>query len=107
LSLAQGYNVLGQRATKRANNGAVLNFGLCDLQKYVKSKTLVLCHVSLLDIPMPKKIGDDPAISSGVIALYVFSVLAPCWPNQESDWTEIWSVSYSYLVVHMYKVSGQ
>jgi hypothetical protein len=45
--------------------------------------------------------GDDPAISSGVIALFVFSVLAPWWPNQESDWTEIWSVSYSYLAVHM------
>jgi hypothetical protein len=37
------------------------------------------------------------------LALFVFSVLAPWWPNQESDWTEIWS----YLVVHMYKVSGQ
>jgi hypothetical protein len=36
-----------------------------------------------------------------------YSYLAPWWPNQESDWTEIWSVSYSYLVVHMYKVSGQ
>jgi hypothetical protein len=34
---------------------------------------------------------------SGVIALFVFSVLAPWWPNEESDWTEIWSVSYSYL----------
>jgi hypothetical protein len=31
-------------------NGAVLNFDLCDLQKWVKSKPLVLCHVSLLDI---------------------------------------------------------
>jgi hypothetical protein len=50
---------------------------------------------------------DDPAISSGVIALFVFSVLAPWWPNQDSDWTEIWSASYSYLVVHKYKVSGQ
>jgi hypothetical protein len=41
------------------------------------------------------------------IAVFVFSVLAPWWPSQESDWTEIWSVSYSILVVHMYKVSGQ
>jgi hypothetical protein len=24
---------------------------------------------------------------------FVFSVLAPWWPSQESDWTEIWSVS--------------
>jgi hypothetical protein len=31
----------------------------------------------------------------------------PWWPSQESDMTEIWSVSYSYEVVHMYKVSGQ
>jgi hypothetical protein len=41
----------------------------------------------------------------GVIGLFVF--LAPWWPNKESDWTEIWSMSYSYLVVHKYKVSGQ
>jgi hypothetical protein len=27
----------------------------------------------------------------------VFLVLAPWWPSQESDWTEIWSVSYSYV----------
>jgi hypothetical protein len=38
---------------------------------------------------------------------FVFSALAPWWPNQESDWIEIWSVNYSYLVVHVYKVSGQ
>jgi hypothetical protein len=35
--------------------------------------------------------------------LFVF-VLAPWWPSQESDWTEIWLVSYSYgtyiVVVH-------
>jgi hypothetical protein len=30
-------------------NGAILNFDLSDLQKNVKSKTWVLCHVSLLD----------------------------------------------------------
>jgi hypothetical protein len=42
---------------------------------------------------------DDPAISSGVIALFVFLALAPWWPSQESYRTEIWSVSYSYLVV--------
>jgi hypothetical protein len=30
-----------------------------------------------------------------------FFVLAPWWPNQVSDWTEIWSVSYSCLVVHV------
>jgi hypothetical protein len=51
--------------------------------------------------------GDDPAISSGVKALFVFLVLVPWWPNQESDWTEIWHASYSYPVVHMYKVWGQ
>jgi hypothetical protein len=39
--------------------------------------------------------------------LHQFLVLAPWWPSQESDWTEIWSVCCSYLVVHMYKVSGQ
>jgi hypothetical protein len=33
-----------------------LNFDLCDLENYVKSKTqlLVLCHVSLLDVHMIK-----------------------------------------------------
>jgi hypothetical protein len=51
--------------------------------------------------------GDDPAIGSGVIALYVFSVLAPWWPSQESDWTEIWFVQSFHLGVHMYNVSGQ
>jgi hypothetical protein len=35
---------------------------------------------------------DDLAIRSGVLELFVFSVLAPWWPSQESDWTEIWSV---------------
>jgi hypothetical protein len=40
-----------------------------------------------------QKFADDPAISWGVIALIVFSVLAPTGP---------------YLVVqNMYKVSGQ
>jgi hypothetical protein len=53
------------------------------------------------------KFGDDPAISSGVIALFVFSVLAPWWPSQESDRTENWSVQSFHLGVHMYKVSGQ
>jgi hypothetical protein len=47
----QDKNVLGQIVTKCANNGAVLNFDLCDPQKKVKSKTWVLCHASLLDIP--------------------------------------------------------
>jgi hypothetical protein len=28
------------------------------------------------------------------------------WPSQESDWTEIWSVSYSYLVVHNVQTFG-
>jgi hypothetical protein len=40
------------------------------------------------------KIGDDPAISSGVIALFL--VLAP-WPSQESDRAELWSVRSSDL----------
>jgi hypothetical protein len=47
-----------------------------------------------------QKFGDDPALSSEVIAL----VLAPWWPNQELDLTEIWSVSYGQGGVHMYKV---
>jgi hypothetical protein len=38
---------------------------------------------------------------------FVFSVLGPWWPSQELDWTEIWSLSYTYLVVHMNKVLGQ
>jgi hypothetical protein len=46
--------VLDQIVTKRANNGSVLNFDLCDLQKYVKSKTRALCHVFLLDLQMIK-----------------------------------------------------
>jgi hypothetical protein len=29
--------------------------------------------------------------------LYQFSTLAPWWPSQESDRTEIWSVSCSFL----------
>jgi hypothetical protein len=41
------------------------------------------------------------------MALFVFSALAPWWPNQESDWMEISYVCYSFLVVHMYKVLGQ
>jgi hypothetical protein len=40
-----------------------------------------------------------------VIALFVIPVLAPWWLSQESDWTEIWSASYSYLVVHNYEQS--
>jgi hypothetical protein len=39
-----------------------------------------------------KKFGDVQAISSGVIAHFSFSVLAPWWPSQESDRTEIWSL---------------
>jgi hypothetical protein len=85
---------------KRAHIIDVLNFDLCDLQKVGQSKTWVSFHVSLLYVPMIK-------ICSGVIALFVFSVLATWWPNQQSDWTKIWYVGYSYQVVHMYKVSGQ
>jgi hypothetical protein len=40
------------------------------------------------------------------IALFVFSVLAPWWPSQESDRTKIWSVRSGDLGIHMYKVSG-
>jgi hypothetical protein len=50
-----------------------------------------------------QKFEDDPAIHSGVIALFVFLVLAPWWPSQESNWTEIWSVSSSYLVVQIFR----
>jgi hypothetical protein len=31
--------------------------------------------------------------------LYQFLVLAPWWPSQESDWTEIWSVSGTYVQI--------
>jgi hypothetical protein len=44
-----GWNVLGQRVMKRAHIGDILNFDLCDLQKYVKLKPWASCHVSLLD----------------------------------------------------------
>ena len=54
-----------------APNGEILNFDLCD--KKGKSKTRYLCNVSLLDVPMIK-IWEDPAISSGVIPHFVFSV---------------------------------
>jgi hypothetical protein len=39
----------------------------------------------------------------------VFLVLAPWWPSQESDRTEIWNVDYSYQVAHIirYKVLGK
>jgi hypothetical protein len=39
----------------------------------------------------------------------VFSVLAPWWPNQKSDWTEIWSVIVCGLLLPSgtYKDSGQ
>jgi hypothetical protein len=44
-------------------------------------------------------------------ALFVFSVVAPWWPSQESDQTEIWSVRSANLGVDlhacMYKFSGQ
>jgi hypothetical protein len=57
---------------KRAHICAVLYLDLCDLQKVGQIK--------------------NPGIMSCILIKY---------PNQESDWTEIWSVSYSYLVVHM------
>jgi hypothetical protein len=94
-------------------------------------------------LPHPESVhDDDPAISSGVIAIstfvfspwklgqiknlgimscisirctydtnlqliqpllqelqhFVFLVWTPWWPRQESDWTEIWSVSYRVLL---------
>jgi hypothetical protein len=54
----------------------------CILIRYTHDKTLEMIQ---------------PLISSGVMALFVFSVLAPWWPSEESDWTENWYVSYSYL----------
>jgi hypothetical protein len=50
---------------------------------------------------------DDPIICSGVIALFVFSALAPWWPSQESDQAETWAGRLCDLGVHMYKASGQ
>jgi hypothetical protein len=50
------------------------------------------------------KFGDDPLISSGVIAIFVFSVLALALvtkASEESDRTEIWSVRSSDLGVHV------
>jgi hypothetical protein len=44
----------------------------------------------------------DPAISSGAISVFGFGL-----GQAKNQTTEIWSVSYSYLVVHMHKVSGQ
>jgi hypothetical protein len=46
--------MFSQLKRKVPNKSAVLNFDLRDLQKQVKSKTLVLCHVSLLDLHMIK-----------------------------------------------------
>jgi hypothetical protein len=64
---------------------------------------LLLCQVSLLDVPMIMMIQP---ISSGVmVGLFAFSVLAPWWQSQESD--QIWSVRSSDLGVRMYKVSRQ
>jgi hypothetical protein len=61
-------------------------------------KTRVLCHVSL---EMTQPLAQE---------LYQFFIWF--WPpvgQAKNQTTEIWSVSYSYLVVHnyMYKVSGQ
>jgi hypothetical protein len=65
--------------------------------------TFSLAYSFSWTLPHPESVQeDDPAISSGVMALFVFSVLAPWWPSQESDWTKIWYVSCSYLVVRMY-----
>jgi hypothetical protein len=44
-------------------------------------------HVSLLD---DKKLGDDPAISSGATALFLCFRF---WPSQESDWAYVQSRS--------------
>jgi hypothetical protein len=49
-----------------------------------------------------QKFGDDPAISSGEIALFVFLVLAPWRPNQESDRTENLLLSTHDLEEHVY-----
>jgi hypothetical protein len=47
-------------------------------------------------------------ICSGVIALFVFSVVAPWRQSQESDRIgPDWSGRSCDLEVHMYKVSGQ
>jgi hypothetical protein len=54
-----------------------------------------------------KQFEDDPIICSEVIALFVFSILAPWWPGQESNQTETWHGRSCDLGVHMYKVSGQ
>jgi hypothetical protein len=48
--------------------------------------TFSLAYSFSWTLPHPESVQeDDPAISSGVIALFVFLVLAPWWPSQESD----------------------
>jgi hypothetical protein len=64
-------NVLGQIVTKCANNGAVLNF-LTSVTFKSRSNQKPGYYVMY-----PYTYGDDPAISSGVLALFLFLVLAP------------------------------
>jgi hypothetical protein len=54
----------------RAHIGNVLNFDLCDLQKVGQIKNPGIISCTLI------RCTYDPVISSGVIALFVFSVLA-------------------------------
>jgi hypothetical protein len=94
----QGWNVLGQIVTKRANTvplwiwpmwpskvGQIKNPGImsCILNtRYTSDKNLRMIQSFVQEL-----------------ALYVF--LAPWWPSQR---TETWSVRSYHLGVHMYKV---
>jgi hypothetical protein len=71
---------------------------MLNLQKYVKSKTRVLCHVSLLDVPMIK-IGRWSIQFRSYSTLYVFS-FGLWWTSKESEYsdqTEIWFVQSFHL----------
>jgi hypothetical protein len=50
--------ILGQIVTKYANFVIFVNFDLRDLEKYIKSKTWIICDVVLLDTPPgPSKVA--------------------------------------------------
>ena len=49
-----GFKIIATLATKCATFQIFLNFDLCDLGKWVKTKTQTICHVLCLNVPAVK-----------------------------------------------------
>ena len=73
------------------SGGQILNFDLCDLEKYVKSKTCIICDEAFWDVPTVKHLGSQLSRLASELQKTVFR-LGPLVASRgiESDRIFVW-----------------